>query len=74
MVDGYFSDLKLTYGNTEIIVSKCTLYEIRMFNNRTRSHTIMLINDEQAKELADFIYERLNGLVGYDTIVGTKKG
>ena len=74
MVDGYFSDLKLTYGNTKITVSKCTLYEIRMFNNRTHSHTIMLINDEQAKELADFIYERLNGLVGYDTIVGTKKG
>jgi len=71
---GYFSDLKLIYGDSELTISKCTLFEVRIWNNRNNAHTLMLISNEQAKELADFIYERLNGEAGYDTIVGTKKG
>ena len=72
MIDGYFSELDFTHRNTTFAINKCAMFEIRMCNSHNIA--IMLITDEQAKELADFIYERLNGLVEYETIVGTKKG
>ena len=69
---GYFSELDFTSRDTTFAINKRAEFEIRMCN--LHNIAIMLLTNEEAKELADFIYERLNGPVEYDNIVGTKKG
>lgn len=68
---GYWSPLDLFSYDGELTIERVTArFEIRMWNDRTNSLIVMLINDKQARALADYIYARLCSSYEFDHTVG----